>query len=179
MAEEKKQEKQKPKEQKHEKPQKHSQELELTESLVRILGYDIPGSKNLYTGLTRIKGVSWSIANITCLKLEIPHSKKISELSKEEIQKIENFLENPEMKDYLKNHRFMPETGETKHLVATDLDMTRDFDIRRLKKIKSYRGVRHSFGLPVRGQRTRSHFRKKSGSTGIKRKTEAVKAAAK
>lgn len=148
-------------------------EHESFESLIRILGYDIPGSKKLYPGLTRIKGVSWSIANVACIKLNIPRDKKISDLSKDEIARIEKFLKNPEMSDFLKNHRFMPETGETKHLVATDLDMTKDFDIRRLKKIKSYKGVRHSFGLPVRGQRTRAHFRKRGSATGIKRKKEA------
>jgi len=46
-------------------------------------------------------------------------------------------------------------------------------DIKRLKKIKSYRGIRHNLGQPVRGQRTKSHFRtnrKKSGAVGVKPK---------
>jgi ribosomal protein S13 len=75
-----------------------------------------------------------------------------------------------EVLDYMKNRRKDPETGESKHLLANDLDITKEFDIKRLKKMKSYRGLRHSFGLPVRGQRTRSHFKRKKGAkVGIKK----------
>jgi len=70
----------------------------------------------------------------------------------------------------MKNRRSDPETGEEKHLVGTDLDMKKDFDIRRMKKIRSYRGIRHTSGLPVRGQRTRSNFRKKGQAVAVKRK---------
>lgn len=144
---------------------------EREESLIRISGYDIPGSRNVFSGLTRIKGVSWVIANALCLKLKLDKHKKISELKAEEIKKIENFLENPEVYDFLKNRRRDPETGETRHLIGTKLDMTKDFDIRRMKKIRSYRGLRHIAGQPVRGQRTRSHFRKKGQAVKRKGKT--------
>ncbi len=140
------------------------------ESLLRIAGYDIPGSKNIYAGMTRIKGVSWSIANILCIKLNLPYNKKISELTKEEIKRIEEFLKKATIPHYLANRRTDPETGETKHIISTDLDMKRDFDIRRMKKMRSYRGLRHSANQPVRGQRTRSHFRKRGKAVGIKRK---------
>jgi len=152
-----------------EKPKARFQEQH-EESLVRILGKDIKGSRKIFVGLTKIKGVGWTISNATCIKLKIPKDKKISELTKPEIEKIENFLKNPELADYLKNRRKDLETGETKHLVSTDLDMRKDFDIRRLKKIRSYKGIRHTAKLPVRGQRTRSHFRKKGQAVRIKRK---------
>lgn len=149
----------------------HPQE-ESHETLVRILGYDIPGSKNIMTGLTRIKGVSWSISNITCVKLKIPKAKKISELSKDDIQQIEKFLKDMPVADFLKNRRVDIETGETKHYIGSDLDIKKEFDIKRLKEIKSYRGLRHAIKLPVRGQRTRSHFRTKGTAMGVKRKTK-------
>jgi small subunit ribosomal protein S13 len=148
------------------------EEQELGEVLVRILGFDIPGSKNLFSGLTRIKGVSWAISNATCIKLGIPKSKKILELSKSDIQKIESFLKEMPLSDYMKNRRLDRDTGETKHYLASDLDIRREFDIKRLKEIKSYKGLRHSLKLPVRGQRTRSHFRSKGTSMGVKRKTK-------
>ncbi len=151
------------------KPEKHFDKEILEEALVRIAGYDVPGSRNLYTGLTRIKGVSWSISNATCIKLGFSKSKKISELTKDEIAKIEYFIKNPDIADFLKNRRFDEETGETKHFVGSDLDIKRDFDIRRMKKIRSYKGVRHSSNQPVRGQRTRSHFRKQGKTAGVKR----------
>ncbi|MFH1290692.1 MAG: 30S ribosomal protein S13 [Nanoarchaeota archaeon] len=146
------------------------QEDESEEVLIRIAGKDIPGSKKIYPGLTRIKGVSWVISNAACIRLGFPRDKKISELSKEEIAKIEEFLKNPDVKDFMKNRRSDPETGETKHYISTDLEMKKDFDIRRMKKIRSYKGIRHTSGLPVRGQRTRSHFRKKGQAVAVKRK---------
>jgi small subunit ribosomal protein S13 len=143
---------------------------EENEVLVRILGYDIPGSKNVYAGLTRIKGVSWAISNAACIKLALPKSRKILELSKQDIQKIESFLKELPVYDFLKNRRTDMETGLTAHFYGSDLDMKRDFDIKRLKEIKSYRGMRHAFKLPVRGQRTRSHFRTKGKAMGIKKR---------
>ncbi len=158
-------------EEKAEKKRKFEEENK-AEFLVRILGYDIPGSRGLMTGLLRIKGISWAISNAVCLKLNMQKNKKISDLSKDEIQKIETFLKDLKVYDYMKNRRFDMETGETKHLFGSDLDVTREFDIKRLKEIKSYRGLRHSLRLPTRGQRTRSHFRSKGRAMGVKKKVK-------
>lgn len=170
MAEQKQQqEKQKPKAPVAEK--KHNpREEEDHEVLVRIFGYDVPGSKNVFVGLTRVKGVSWAVSNAVCIKLKMPHSKKISELSKDDIVKIEKFMRTIDLPHYMKNRRFDPESGETSHLYGSDLDIAREFDIKREKKMKSYRGFRHTYGQPSRGQRTKSHFRKKGQGTGIKKK---------
>lgn len=146
--------------------------VERTEALIRIYGYDIPSSRNVYSGLTRIKGISWTISNAICIKTGIARSKKISELTRQEIDKIENFLDNLTVYDYLKNRRNDVETGKTEHLYGSDLDIKKEFDIKRLKKIKSYKGLRHSMKLPVRGQRTKSHFRSKKVVGGIKKKTD-------
>ncbi len=158
-------------------PKEKSIPKESVDMLIRILGYDIPSSKNIYTGLTRIKGVSWSVSHALCGELQIPKSRKISDLSKADIQKIESFLKELPIPEFLKNRRYDPETGETKHYYSSDLDIKKEFDIKRLRKIKSYRGLRHAIGLPSRGQRTRSHFRNKSSrqSVGVKRKTKEVK----
>ena len=146
------------------------------EVLVRIMGFDIPGSKNIYAGLTRIKGISWIISNAVCIKLGFEKSKKISELSKPDIQKIEEFLKKLPVYDFLKNRRFDPETGKSEHFYGVDLDLKREFDIKRLRKIKSYKGIRHAARLPVRGQRTRSHFRKGGKAVGVKKKKLGKKA---
>lgn len=167
---------------KQEKPQKEKvveekqkkknlfQDSKVEEVLVRVAGYDIPGSKKLLPGLTRIKGVSWVLSKATCVKLNFNPHKKISELSKDEIQKIESFLKNPDIPDFMKNRQNDIETGETKHLIGNELDIKKDFDIRRMKKIRSYKGIRHTNKLPVRGQRTRSHFRKKGQAVKVKKK---------
>jgi len=138
--------------------------------LVRIAGFDIPGGKKILPGLTRIKGVGWSLSNAACLKLKVPKEKKIAELTKDEIKQIEGFLRNPEIYDFMKNRQKDAETGETGHYIGSDLEMKKDFDIRRMKKIRSYKGVRHTSGQPVRGQRTRSHFRKKGQAVSVTKK---------
>jgi len=141
-------------------------------SIIRILQTDIPGHKQLLTGLTYIKGVSWAISNALCKILKLDEKKKISELSEKEINIITDFLKNPKLPKFLLNRRSDFETGGDSHLIGTDLDMKKEFDIRRLKKIRSYRGLRHAFGHPVRGQRTRSHFRSKGKkkAVGVKKK---------
>ncbi len=149
---------------------------EESEVLVRILGYDVSGSKNIYAGLTNIKGISWSISNAVCIKLGLEKTKRIGELTKEEIQKIEAFIRELPIPDFLKNRKFDPETGETKHYFGTDLEMKKEFDIKKMIKMKSYKGARHAAGQPVRGQRTRSHFRNRANKqvVGLKKK-KAVK----
>lgn len=143
------------------------------EKLIRILSKDIEGGLNIYVGLTKIKGISWSLANAICQYLKLDKKRKIGSLTKEEIDKINDFIKNPKMPLYLWNRRLDIETGENKHLIGTDLELQKEFDIGRLKKIKSYRGSRHAAGLPSRGQRTKSHFRKnKKKGVGIKKKVK-------
>jgi small subunit ribosomal protein S13 len=71
---------------------------------------------------------------------------------------------------WMLNRRNDYETGDDRHLLTGDIGFVRDNDIKRLKMIKSRRGMRHMFGLPVRGQRTKSNFRKNKGKVlGVKR----------
>jgi len=142
------------------------------EELVRIMQTDISGNKNIYGGLAKIKGVSFAMSNAICHILKLDNDRKIGSLSQEEIDKISETIRNPKVPDFLKNRRKDFDTGESKHLSITELDLKKEFDIKRLNKIKSYRGVRHSRGLPVRGQRTRSHFRQKGKHKAIGVKTK-------
>lgn len=158
-----------------EKPtEKTKEEKKYTDNIrgiTRIVSTDIPSNATLYAGLTRIKGVSWSISNAVCHILKFDRTRKVSSLSETEIEKITNFLQNPSILPFLMNRRRDIITGIDKHLIKTDLDMQREFDIRNMKKIRSYKGWRHAMGQPVRGQRTKSHFRKGS-SVGVQ-KTKA------
>lgn len=142
----------------------------LGETLVRIAGFDIKGSRPLFVGLTKIKGISWAIANVICLRLQLNPRQKIAELAKADIKRIEEYLPQLEVPSYMRNRPSDPETGNAEHLYGVELDMKKEFDIKRLKEIKAYRGVRHALKQPVRGQRTRSHFRKKSMAAGMKKK---------
>tara|TARA_B100000315_G_C14543381_1_gene572031 strand:+ start:913 stop:1395 length:483 start_codon:yes stop_codon:yes gene_type:complete len=139
--------------------------------IVRILSKDIEGEMKIYPGLTKIKGISWSFSNAICNILNIDKNKKIGALTNEEVSKISEFVKNPKLPEFLMNRRMDFETGENKHLNGFDLDLQKEFDIKRLKKIKSYKGYRHMSGLTLRGQRTRGNFRRnKMKSVGIKKK---------
>ena len=141
------------------------------EKIVRILSKDIEGKMSIYSGLTKIKGVSWGISNAICKKLKIDKKRKIGSLTKQEINKISEFIKNPEIPEHLINRRNDFETGKDFHLTGSDLELRTEFDIKRLKKIKNYRGLRHAINLPTKGQRTRANFRKnRKKGTRIKKK---------
>ena len=149
------------------------QTKEESEKIVRILSKDIEGSVKIYPGLTRIKGISWSFSNAVCNILKINKNKKVGSLTKEDIDKISEFVKNPKLPSFLMNRRFDFSEGKDKHLNGFDLELQKEFDIKRLKKIKSYRGLRHMSNLPLRGQRTKSNFRKnRRKGSGIKKKVK-------
>ncbi len=147
--------------------------------LVRILNVDIDGSKRVYYGLRKIKGVSYSLSGAVCNSLGIDRDRKVGSLNEEELKKIGDVIKNPKnynIPEWMLNRRKDFDSGDDLHLVSSDLMLRKEFDIKRLKRIKSYRGMRHQAGLPVRGQRTRSHFRK-GKTVGVSKKK--IKAAAK
>lgn len=145
--------------------------IDYEDKIVRILSKDIEGRMKVYPGLTKIKGISWSVSNAICKIIGMDKNKKIGSLTESEIKKITDFVKNPKLPAHLPNRRFDLETGEDRHLTGVGLELRNDFDIKKLKKIKSYRGYRHQLGLPMRGQRTRGNFRRnKMKSVGIKKK---------
>ena len=101
--------------------------------------------------------------------------RKIEELSKDEIAKIEETLRNHKFPKYLLNRRNDFTTGIDSHLLGNSLDLAKELDVKRLKKIRSWRGWRHALGQPTRGQSTKAHFRsnRKKG-VGIKVKKAPV-----
>ena len=140
--------------------------------MVRILAKDIEGKTKLYCGLTKIKGVSWTLSNAACHLLKLDKNRKIGSLTEDEIKNISDFLKNPNVPGYVLNRQKDLDSGEDKHLVGNDLEFAIEFDIKRLKKIKAYRGIRHILGLPSRGQRTKSNFRRfRRKGAGIKKKS--------
>jgi small subunit ribosomal protein S13 len=142
--------------------------------IVRIVNTDLPGNIRIGHALTRIRGVSYMFANSVCNTAQIDKSRKTGELEEPEIKRLDEIVRHPAkygFPTWMLNRRKDWETGEDKHLLISELDFVRTNDIRRLQRTKSYRGLRHAWGLPVRGQRTRSNFRKNKGKVmGVKRK---------
>lgn len=141
-----------------------------TKKIIRLGETDIDGNLKVEIGLRRIKGISFmfsnAVANVSGLK-----GKRFQELTQEEIKKLEDIMINPQkygIPSWLFNRRFDPVDGKNKHLIASNLELAQKMDINEMKKLKCYRGIRHALGLPVRGQRTKSSFRK-GRTVGVKR----------
>ena len=116
--------------------------------MVRLLGLNIQDNLKIGFALTSIYGIGWTRATKIINECKIDESKRIKDLTEEELKGIINLID----KNYITE-------GELRESLAES--------IKRLKDIGSYRGLRHSRSLPVRGQRTRSNARTKRG----KRKT--------
>jgi len=133
------------------------------QELVRIINVDIKGEKKLYHALRSIKGISYSFSNSICKVLDFDPNIKVGNLEESDLKKIEEVIKNPTKHNipvWLFNRRNDYDTGENKHISAVEINLQRELDVKRLQSIRSYRGIRHAQGLPVRGQRTRAHFRK-------------------
>ena len=141
---------------------------------VRIANADLDGNKPIYKALTKIKGINFTFSNAICNVAEIEKTKKTGYLTDAEAAKIDEIIKYPlkfNVPFWLLNRKRDSEDGIDKHLIGTTLTFTQDNDIKMMRKIKSYKGIRHMLGLPVRGQRTRSNFRKNKGKVlGVKRK---------
>lgn len=128
--------------------------------LVRVANVDLDGKKPIYHALRKIKGVSFMMANAICRHAEIDLNKIAGTLNDQEIKKIQGVLENlDKFPLWILNRRKDIESGQDKHLITVKLKFAKENDIKRLQRNKTYRGLRHAAGLPVRGQRTKSHFR--------------------
>jgi len=126
--------------------------------MARIAGVELQDGLRIDYALTNIKGIGWSLSEKILKKLSIDPAKRVSKISSEEIAKIASELE----------------------AYKTEGDLIREVrkNVQRLQQTGSYRGVRHSRGLPVRGQRTKSNARTKRGkrrTVGSFRKEEITK----
>jgi len=159
---------------------KESKEKDDFKYFVRITNTDLDGNKQIAHALKKIKGVSFMFSNMICNLADVDKTAKTGYLKDEEVKKLDDVLNNPlkyNVPSWMLNRRKNYEDGKDYHIVTGNLSFAEETDVKRMKKIRSYRGVRHGIGLPVRGQRTKSNFRKNKGkaSLGVKKK-ENVKA---
>jgi small subunit ribosomal protein S13 len=127
--------------------------------MVRIVGVNLPDNKRIEYALTLIYGIGWSNVKKILSAVKVDGNKKVKDLTESEIKKIQDEIE--------KNYKV---EGDLREMVSEN--------IKRLKDIGSYRGIRHTRNLPVRGQRTRSNARTKRGkrkTVGALRKEDQIK----
>ena len=167
-----------------EKPQGHpdkAHEGKELRHLVRVLNTDLKGEKQVLYALTKIKGVDIMFANAVLKKSGVPADLKAGYMDASQVSAIEGVLQRPlhhGIPNWLLNRRKDVETGEDKHLFTAGIDFTHEMDLKKLKKTKSYKGFRHQWGQPVRGQRTKANTRKNKGkgSLGVQKKKVGKKA---
>jgi len=138
---------------------------------VRIRNTDLDGTKAVHIALTGIKGIGpHTSRTITALAGVDPRAVlgKLDDGSVERIaDAVETYIEQVPV--WMVNRPKDIYTGEARHLLGTDLTMANDDDVNRMRKMRSYRGIRHETGQKVRGQRTKSSGR--TGTTvGVSRK---------
>ena len=149
------------------------------EEIVRLMDTDLDGNESLEIALKQIKGIDFRLSKSILAVSGVETKKKLKEISEDQITKIEEIIKNPVksgIPSWMVNRRKDIDTGADIHLVSNDLDFARKSDIDRMKKIKTWKGARHTLGQPVRGQSTRSSFRVSGMVIGVSRK--AIKAAA-
>ncbi len=142
------------------------------QQIIRIGETNVDSGKPISVAIRNIRGVSFMFSN--AVVKAYGSDKKLSELSESELNRLEDIIIHPEKHNiplWLFNRRKDPQLGVDRHLIASQLDLTHKMDINEMKKMKSYKGVRHILGQPVRGQRTRSSFRT-GGTVGVKRQKQ-------
>jgi small subunit ribosomal protein S13 len=148
--------------------------------IVRVANTDLDGTQTVEYALTGIKGIGVRLSKFLSRKAEVDPHAVIGYLPPEQVDKLRAIVDNIEgnLPVWMVNRRRDIYTGENRHLIGVDLTLGVKEDINLMKKMRSYKGIRHERGQKVRGQRTKSTGR--TGATvGVVRKKEAPGAGAK
>ena len=145
-------------------------------NLVRILGTNIDGDRQIVHGLSMVKGIGRRVADAAVRVAKIHHQTRAGSLTEEQINLLENILKNPTnhgIPVWMVNRAHDLRTGQNRHVSGTELDLINRQDVERMRALRSWKGVRHALGLKVNGQRTRctgrrglvvGYLRKKKGA---------------
>ncbi len=142
-------------------------------TIIRITNTDLDGEKPIFYALQGIKGISYVICKAICKVAGLNPNQKLGSIDPKTIERLEEIIKEPTkfgIPSFIINRRRDVETGKDMHLTGADLDIAKKFDIQRYIDLKTYRGWRHMFGQPVRGQETRSSFREKGKIVGVMKK---------
>ena len=140
--------------------------------ILRIMNTNIDGKRNIVHALTAIKGVGQRFSNIVCKKADVDLTKRAGEISEDEVDRIITIMQNPrqyKIPDWFLNRQKDIRDGKFTQLLSNQLDNKLREDIERLKKIRAHRGLRHYWGLRVRGQHTKTTGRR-GRTVGVSKK---------
>jgi small subunit ribosomal protein S13 len=139
--------------------------------IVRIAGKDVPGAKKMIIGVSQVRGIGYSFAKAILDVLKIDQNSNIGFLTESQVDSIEKAMRNPSSLNvpaWFLNRRKDIDSGSNLHLITSDIEFNVRNDVEREKNSNSWRGFRHTYGLKVRGQRTRTTGRK-GGAVGVRK----------
>ncbi|EDV27406.1 40S ribosomal protein S18 [Trichoplax sp. H2] len=131
--------------------------------ILRVMGTNIDGRVKIMFALTAIKGCGRRFANIVCKKAGVDIDKRAGELTEDEIDKVITIMQNPrqyKIPDWFLNRQKDIKDGKFSQVLSNNLETKLREDLERLKKVRAHRGIRHYWGLRVRGQHTKTTGRK-------------------
>ncbi|CAA2954149.1 40S ribosomal protein S18-like [Olea europaea var. sylvestris] len=140
--------------------------------ILRVQNTNVDGKQKIMFALTSIKGIGRRFANIVCKKADIDMNKRAGELSAAEIDSLMTIVGNPrqfKIPDWFLNRKKDYKDGKYSQVTSNALDMKLRDDLERLKKIRNHRGLRHYWGLRVRGQHTKTTGRR-GKTVGVSKK---------
>nr|XP_002131089.1 40S ribosomal protein S18 [Ciona intestinalis] len=140
--------------------------------ILRILNTNIDGRRHIAFALTAIKGIGRRFSTLVCKKADVDLTKRAGELSDDEIDRIVTIMQNPrqyKIPDWFLNRQKDVRDGKFGQILSNQLDNKLREDIERLKKIRAHRGLRHYWGLRVRGQHTKTTGRR-GRTVGVSKK---------
>lgn len=140
--------------------------------ILRVMSTNIDGRKKVNYALTAIKGCGRRFAALVCKKAGVDPNQRAGELSEEEIEKLVTILTNPlqyKIPAWFLNRQRDIKDGKNSQVVANVLEVKLREDLEMLKKIRAHRGLRHYWGLRVRGQHTKTTGRR-GRTVGVSKK---------
>lgn len=135
---------------------------------VRIGQTDLDGTKTVERALTELDGIGRRAARVVAEHSGVDRTATLGRLDESPIEDIKTAVNNfsEEAPDWMTNRRKDFYSGDTRHITGSDVELTRNQDVNRMRMIRSYKGVRHERGQKVRGQRTKSTGRSE-GTIGV------------
>ena len=127
--------------------------------ILRVMNTNIAGERNIMYAMTSIRGVGRRYSNLCLKKAEVSMRQRAGELSEDDVRRVVTIIQNPrqyKIPDWFLNRKKDIKDGKFSQVLANDLNNKLREDLERMKKIRLHRGIRHYWGVRVRGQHTKT-----------------------
>eukprot|EP00669_Euglena_mutabilis_P008254 TRINITY_DN334_c0_g1_i1.p2 TRINITY_DN334_c0_g1~~TRINITY_DN334_c0_g1_i1.p2 ORF type:complete len:154 (+),score=24.41 TRINITY_DN334_c0_g1_i1:36-497(+) len=140
--------------------------------ILRVLNTNIDGKNKVPYALTKIKGIGRRFAILCCKKADIDVHRRAGTMSNDEIARLVAIMQNPtqfKIPEWFLNRKKDPKDGKYSQSISNVVEQRMRDDLEKLKKVRCHRGLRHMWGLRVRGQHTKTTGRR-GRTVGVSKK---------